>query len=133
MQWKYVKELSDEMLIKEFEDAQSYTFNKQYIDCVKQNNGGRPSKRVFLNEKGVERVVKSFLSFNKSDRETVWKVLDWNKEILEGKYIPFAIDNFGNIICFLKHDDSIVFIEHETGNVEKIASDYENFISNLRE
>lgn len=133
MQWKYIKTLQDENLIKEFEEMLSYNLNRGYVDCIKQNNGGRPSNRVFYTEQGTERVVKSFLSFNKEDRETVWKILDWNKDILEDKYIPFAIDNFGNIICFFKQDDSVVFIEHETGIVEKIASDFESFISGLTE
>lgn len=131
MQWNYVKVLQNENAINEFEEMLSYKLNESYVDCIKQNNGGRPKNRVFYTENGTERVIKTFLSLNKEDRETVWKIFDWNKEILMDKYIPFAIDNFGNIICFYRYDDSIVFVEHETETVEKIATDFEGFMSCL--
>lgn len=37
---------------------------------------------------------------NLTDYKTVWKIFDWNKDELTNKYVPFGIDNYGNLICF---------------------------------
>ena len=131
MLWKYVKTLETHELIKDFENMVTNKVSGDYIECVKENNGGRPNKRTFYAASGTERVIKSLLSFNKNDRETVWKIWDWNHELLNDKYIPFGIDNFGNLICFYKNDDSVVFIEHETGDIEAVAKSFREFIDNL--
>ena len=86
--------------------------------CVLNYNGGRPSNRIFDTDSAKERELKSFLSFNKEDKETVWKIFSWNKDELKDKYIPFGIDNFGNLICFNADNDNIVFINHENLTVE---------------
>lgn len=93
----------------------------------------RPSKRIFDTDKVKERELKSFLSFNKEDRETVWKIFDWNKEELANKYVPFGIDNFGNLICFDANNDKIVFVNHEDMSVEAIAENFDGFMSGLYE
>ena len=131
MQYKYVKKLENEKLIKDFEKIVHFKFDDYFIDFIKENNGGRPSKKTFYTKNGEEIIVKTFLSFNKNDKENIWNILLWKEITFNGKYIPFAIDNFGNIICFYKKDSSIFFIEIETGNIEKVASNFKDFISNL--
>ena len=49
---------------------------------------------------------------------------------MKNNYIIFACDPFGNQICFDKNDDSIVFLEHETMSVEKIADSFSDLINN---
>lgn len=133
MEWKYVKTLSSADNINEFECLVKYAFPDDFRNCILSNNGGRPGKRVFDTNRNKERVLKSFLSFNKEDRETVWKIQDWNKEELSDRYIPFAIDNFGNLICFDAENDKVVFLELEYVTVEQIADNFTEFMSKLYE
>lgn len=133
MEWKYVKPLKGVDLIDDYECLVKYVFNDAFRKCVIENNGGRPSKKVFDTDKTKERELKSFLSFNHEDRETVWKIFEWNKEELTNKYVPFAIDNFGNIICFDANNDKIIFLNHEDLVVETIADNFETFINCLYE
>ena len=71
MEWKYVKELKSVDLIDDYECLVKYVFCDSFRRCVIANNGGRPSKKIFDTDKVKERELKSFLSFNKEDRETV--------------------------------------------------------------
>ena len=130
MGWKYVKQLSSEESIEAFERLVNYAFPKNFKDCVKQYNGARPKYRVFDTDKKTGRELKSLLSFNREDKETVWDIYEWSKTEHQGKYIPFAIDNFGNLICF-DRTGKIVFINHETLELEVVASSFEEFIGGL--
>ena len=131
MNWKYVKPLKSEDLISEFEKAQNIEFPESFKELVRINNGGRPEKDIFDTDAAKERTIKSFLSFNKEDRETVWKIADWNEDVLKDAYVAFGIDNFGNLICFKKNDLSVVFLDTESINEEMIADDFSAFIDKL--
>ena len=131
MEWKYVKPLSSEDDINEFECLVKYAFPEAFRECMKKYNGGRPEKKIFETDTSQERALKSFLSFNKNDRETVWKIYEWNKQELADRYVAFAVDNFGNLICFDANNDNIVFLNHEDLGVEKVADDFIEFINKL--
>lgn len=133
MEWKYVKPLESIGAVDDFEKAVGYTFSEDFKKCVQMNNGGRPSKRSFCTRSRREHTLKSFLSFNKSDRETVWKMYDWNSELLNNQFIPFAIDNFGNLICFDKRTGSVNFLDHETSEADFISKDFSDFMAALYE
>ena len=133
MEWKYVKPLSSEDNINDFECMIKYCFPDEFRNCVILHNGGRPSHKAFATDKTRERELKSFLSFNKEDKETIWKIHEWNKAELSNRYVAFAIDNYGNLICFDANNDSIVFINHENLEVEFIAPNFKIFIDNLYE
>lgn len=131
MNWKYVKPLKSKKLIKNFESKFNYKFPNSFISIVNKYNGGRPEKALFDTYMFNQRAIKSLLSFNEGDKETMWKISEWNKSELNNEYISFAIDNFGNLICFSIEDNSVVFLELESLNVEKIADDFDTFINNL--
>lgn len=133
MEWKYVKPLSSEDNINEFECLVKYAFPEDFRECIKKYNGGRPQKKIFDTDTTKERALKSFLSFNKNDRETVWRIYEWNKQELGDRYVAFAVDNFGNLICFDANNDHIVFLNHENLGVEKVADDFMEFINKLHE
>lgn len=63
----------------------------------------------------------------------MWKIQDWNREELSGKYVAFAIDNFGNLVCFEINSNKIVFFNHENGKIEQIADNFINFMECLYE
>lgn len=131
MEWKYVKPLTTEECINEFECLVKYSFPDNFRACVMKHNGGRPSKRAFDTNMSKERELKSFLSFNKEDRETVWKIHDWNSNELKDRYIAFAVDNFGDLICFDANNDKVVFLNMDNVNVEIIADDFVSFLECL--
>ena len=130
MDWKYVKPLSDKENIAAFEHMTAFSLPESFKECVKQHNGARPKYRGFDTDKQTGRELKSFLSFNREDKETVWKMYEACAVATKGQYIPFAIDNFGNLICF-DRSGQIAFIDHETLNIEKIAPDFDEFMNSL--
>ena len=132
MEWKYVKHLKSRKNIEDFEQLVGYSFPPEFRKQVIEHNGGRPANRIFNTNKRKIYALKSFLSFNHEDLETVWKIREWSKEILTDEYVAFAIDNFGNLICFDKSDDSVVFANHEDSSVEKIADTFSAFLEALR-
>lgn len=131
MNWKYVKPLKKTDSIYDFEESEKVEFPDSYIATVKKFNGGRPEKSIYDTDKTKERTIKSLLSFNDDDRETIRRTAENLKEELNGKYIAFASDNFGNLICFDKKDMSVVFFDLETLNTEKIANDFSAFLDKL--
>lgn len=133
MEWKYVKPLVSSEYINEFEGLVRYSFSDEFKNCILSNNGGRPSRKMFDTDFQKERALKSFLSFNKEDKETVWKIYDWNKKELSDKYVAFAIDNFGNLICFEIISEKVIFLNHENNNVEQIANNFVEFMAGLYE
>lgn len=133
MEWKYVKPLSSPECVREFENLAGYTFPDDFRQCIFNNNGGRPARRMFDTDVQKERVLKSFLSFNKEDRETVWKIRDWNKAALPDRYAAFAIDPFGNLVCFDTSNGKVIFWNHENGHIEQIADSFMEFMECLYE
>ena len=130
MDWKYVKPIKSLDLISEFENEFCYIFPDEYKQCVSQYNGGRPSKRIFDTSSSKEFEMKSLLSFNHYDRETIWSVNQRDDEFLTS-YIAFATDSSGNLICFNRKDNSIIFVNDETNSVDMIASDFSSFLDSL--
>ena len=131
MEMKYVKPLVDENVITSYEEVSGFMFPVSYKEFIAKFNGGRPSLKCFKTKAGSEKVIKSFLSFNRKDRESIWNVTEWNEAELQNQYIPFAIEPAGNLICMDKKDKSIVFIELETLRTESVSPDFKSFISEL--
>lgn len=130
MIWFSVKKLESEDLIREYEIKIDYNFPSDFIECVKENNGGCPEFENFNTRNNVE-VFNRLHSFNKSDRTNIWREFDWTGyEEMKSVYVIFACDPFGNKICFDKRDDSIIFLNHETMEVEKIADSFSDLINN---
>ncbi len=125
MTWRYIKPLVTD--IESYELKQDYEFPIEFKQLVTKYNGGRPSKCVFL-VNTQQRVMKSLLSFNLKDKDNIWNC---GSEIGD-RYIAFAIDNYGNTICFDRDDNSIVFRNHETEQVEYITDNFTEFLKILK-
>lgn len=147
MNWRFVEPLQSEDLINEYEEKIGYKFPEDFRECVRLNNGGYPEKKIFCSYKGKskrKRVFDYLLSFNKGDTDSIWQYNDWrgrfgdwfrysNGEI--ENYVKFAGDPFGNIICFDKRTDKIVFIDHEklsSFEVEEIADSFTELINSMK-
>jgi len=128
--WRYVKPLNKVGAISQYGSQVSIVFDSAFVECVTQNNGGRPSVSTFDTDKTKERTIKSLLSFNEDDAENIFKsnkVL--NKETTA--LIAFAIDNFGNYICFSKDNGEVMFYDFESGKTEKISDNFSIFLEKL--
>lgn len=127
-EWRYVKPLANENLIAETEKKLGFKFVGSYVTFVKKYNGGRPPISVFDTDITRERTIKSFLSLNPSDLENI---ITLNKTVpeLSSNVIAFAIDSFGNYICFEKTNGSIVFLDYETGEIERISDNFDDFLN----
>ncbi len=141
MNWRWAEPLESEDLIKEFEIKENYNFPKEYIDIIKNFNAGYPEFEEFISwqgERKIERVFSSLLSLNKGSKINMWHFNDslhriWAENREFDNYIVFASDPFGNIICFDKTNDHIVFIDHETLSIEPVADSFSEFIAGLKE
>ncbi|WP_257137725.1 SMI1/KNR4 family protein [Bacillus pseudomycoides] len=112
--------MSEEVVL-EVSNKLGVSFPKDYIDCVKKNNGGNVEPKLFdVNRK--ERVFGTLLSFDIENDEFILSVYADYKKTLPNRVIPIAFDPAGNLICFdYKNHDSnpkVVFWEHE-GATEK--------------
>jgi len=126
--WKYVKPLSNTNAIEDFEKENNITIPQDLKQCVKYNNGGRPSLNVFDTNKSRGRVFKTLLSFNKTDVENVFSLFS----IIHSKHkeiIPFASDPSGNYLC-IKGTKIVLFL-HENEMLEDIADSFSEFLSRL--
>lgn len=133
IQWKYVKQLTDNNVIRTYESEYGIEFNSDYIEIVKQFNGARPRPNTFDCDCRKECVFKSLLSFNESDKENIFEVSEWLKDRLPKNIIPFASDPAGNYICFDNNNksDKIVFWIHETNELIQIANSFVELIKGL--
>lgn len=133
MNCKYIKELKSIDLIDKFQQATEYKFCEFFRKFIAINNGGMPERNIFDTDKTKDRTVKSFLSFNCEDKESIWNAVNWLDDEMVDIYIPFALDNFGNMICFDRNDGSVVFIDLENLSIENIAKDFDDFLCVLHD
>jgi len=132
MEWKYVKKLWSPNLVEEYEKhiGLGFEFPLKYKEWVPKHSGGRPSSRCFVTVSGVERVLKTFLSFNRDDAESVWRNGGWVFSRYGKHFIPFAVDNFGNYICF-DAIGTVVFVSHDPLGCDVVAYSFEDFLNSL--
>lgn len=127
--WKYMIEVSNTSVFEEIEKERRIPFPKELKEFILKTNAATPSKYNFM-VGNDERVFGSVLSFNRNDSDTdsVFVAL---AAINDKNLIPFGIDPFGNYICYSINDNTIVFWNHETGNVVSTGDSLSDFISSL--
>lgn len=128
--WKYIKPLKDEKAVEDFLDCNNVRLPLEIIDCIKENNGGRPINEAFDTTVSKERVFKSLLSYNKSDKETIYAC--YSNVFKNKNLFPIASDPAGNFICVdLKNNNAIVFFELESSEKEFISDDFKELLDSL--
>ena len=130
LSWKYVKMLKNAKSVEDFENSSGLMLPEDMKAFLKINNGGRPSKHNFDTERSKGRVMKSLLSFNETDVETIYDAMNALKK--EKAYlVPFASDPAGNYICYNTRNQEIVLWLHETDTLERIAESFTEFTALL--
>ena len=99
------------------------------VKLLEVANGATPSKSKFM-LKVDEKLLGAILSFNPDEHEAdsfeTAMIIDFDKNIL-----PFAVDPFGNYICYNVNDGTIVFFDHEENSISIIATSLKDFMSML--
>ena len=132
--WKYVKTLGDRHAVGAFLEENNLSLPEDLIACLKNNNGGRPNRKTFDTDRSKEHMIKTLLSFNRGDAETVYTAFTTlRKEYQKFDLVPFASDPFGNFICYDDSRGDIVLWLHETNQTEKISDSFTDFLNMLYE
>lgn len=130
MEWKFIKELKSRDSIKEFEGVIGKELPKDYIEFIEKYNGARPKLKLFKTITGKEHVIKTFLSFNKTDIENIFSVNEWLQKDFNSEYFAIASDPAGNYIVYDKKFE-IYFWDHEINKFELITKTFTIFINIL--
>lgn len=129
MIWKYKIDLADEGVFPEIEEKYGVKIPEELKKLLRQANAATPSKYNFMLGTS-EKVLGAILSFNRGEKDidTVYTALD----VIEDKnLVPFAIDPFGNYICYCLKDKTVVFWNHETSCAISTNKNLEEFLESL--
>ncbi len=143
-EWFLGDTLKDPGLIAEFEQHVGYRLPEDFKMFVVEHNGCYAENELFYSYcrgKKIERVFNHLFSFNKDDIESIWMYHGlgwqraWDKAGGLDKYIAFANDPSGNMICFDKTDSKVVFINHEEKSaskmLEKVSNSFTEFVEGM--
>ena len=133
MRWNYIKPLENEAMLSEYEERIGYTYPAGFCDTVKKNNGGYPEKSSVDAQNGRNFSFKRLLSFNRSDKESVWRIGIPSDEGLADRFAVFALADSGDLFCFEKATDKVFVIDHETLEAIPVAASFTGFLRKLRD
>lgn len=125
MEWKYVKELKDYSIFEKIEKTYNIEIPAYLKEIIAKYNGGRPEKRLFDTKDSKERILQSLISFNKEDKANIFIY----EKLLKKGYIPFAITEFGDLICVNNINQSIEMFLHEMNEFEYVCNMIEDFFN----
>lgn len=127
--WKYKIDVSQLSVFDELEKQYGIQFPAELRDFITEHNAATPEKYHFM-VANTEKIFGAVLSVNKGepDTDTIYTALSCVKD---PTYIPFAIDPFGNYICYSSEDGAIVFWDHEANRVFSSEKKMNEFINSL--
>ena len=129
MNWKYKIDVANPNVFSDIEKKYGIVISEELRVFILTTNAATPSKYNFMLG-ATERVLGAILSFNEgeTDTDTVYTALS----TMEDKsLVPFAIDPFGNYICYSNKDNKVVFWDHETSGVSSTEKGLDEFLDSL--
>lgn len=118
--WKYVKPVNNRM-ITDFLCKHNVHLSNKMVQCMMENNGGRPSVYLFNTDKGKGYVFQSLFSYNPNDKCTIYDVYP---SLFENTPLfPIALESAGNIVCYNQESKCYVLWNHENNECETIIVD----------
>lgn len=123
MDWKYVKTISESELLKA-ENKLNIKLSTKLREVILNYNNGRPERNCFNTKTEQCKTIKKLLSYNKDDKDNVYIFSD----LTEKGYIPFAITEFGDVVCEYKQQ-TIYLYKHELEEFEYLSTNIEEFIN----
>ena len=127
MEWKYIKPLKDNSIFENIEKTYNVEIPRYLKEIITKYNGGRPERRLFDTQNSKERVLQGLISFNKEDKANIF-IYD---DLLKKGYIPFAITEFGDVVCINNETRCVVLYLHETENFENVCDKINDFFNLL--
>ena len=127
--WKYKIDISCNCVFGEIEKEYGVKFSDELKAFIAEYNAATPEKHRFM-VGTTERVFGAVLSVNKgeTDTDSIYTALD---VINDKDIIPFAIDPFGNYICYSSKDSTILYWNHETNTTLSTELNLIDFIESL--
>lgn len=133
MDFKYVKKVESKDSIIKFENKINQQIPNPLKEYLVKHNYGFPVKNHFC-KNSLDFHVKCLLSLNENDDENIFKFYDYTREDSKEigiDYIPFAIDNYGNIIAYIPDSLIVVFVDDETLEISNTKDDIDTFFEDL--
>lgn len=129
MNWKYKIDVANQNVFSNIEKKYGIVISEELRALILTANAATPSKYNFMLG-ATERVVGAILSFNEgeTDTDTVYTALS---TIEDKSLVPFAIDPFGNYICYSNNDNKVVFWNHETDVIVSTGKNLSEFLDSL--
>ena len=129
MDWKYKIDVVEQNVFSKIEKKYGITISEELRALILMANAATPSKYNFLLGT-TEKVFGAILSFNEGETgtDTVYTALS---TIEDKSLVPFAIDPFGNYICYSNNDDKVVFWDHETSGISSTGKGLSAFLDSL--
>ena len=131
MNWKYVKREGNPEDLFSFERLYHFSFPEDFEEYSIAHDGDCPDKKSFKTVNDNTGVLKLFLSFDHDKKENAWNTYKQNKSFLNNKYVPFAVDINGNLICFKRKNSKIVVVNRKTSEAEKVSDSFSEFFNSL--
>ena len=125
LEWKYVAPL-DEGQLARIEEHFVVSLPTDYKETLAQCNRGKPTLERFNTERQRECVLDYMIDLEGTVATA--------QAIPADNLIPIARDPFGNLIAFSMADgqvDAVVFWDHESNDIAKIASSFTEFLQKL--
>ncbi|PEZ09203.1 1,3-beta-glucan synthase regulator [Bacillus sp. AFS018417] len=117
------KTITDEH-IQQVEQYFGVKLPHDFIECVKQNDGGHPQPNTFDIEGQDDDVINNLLTFDLESEYYILQRYENIKDRLVDKVYPFARDPFGNFLCFDYRNNpqspTVIFWDHEEEMEEAI-------------
>lgn len=130
VEWKRCRALSNPNAVNDFMKKYNCILSKELVDCIITNNGGRPYPDVVSLGNGDESDVKALLSFNETDKENAYKIIEYFISKYHGSLVPFASDSAGNYYC---EKGRKIVLWTQDGEVIPVANSFTDFIDSLHE
>lgn len=132
-EFKYVVKVKSTNSLNDFEKLIGIKLPKFLAELILNNNYGYPVKKTFEGD-DFSFSIKCLLSLNKEDEENLFDFYRTTRDISEEiglNFIPFAVDDYGNLICFVPNTDFVVYIDEETLDVFNTKLTVEDFFGKL--
>ena len=129
IEWEYSVPLVDANKIDEIESKLIIKIPQQLKELIINNNAGYPSLSKCNIPGFGENDVKMLLSYNETDDETIFQIIDFFVKKFHKRVLPFASDSGSGYYCV--KDDIIVFVSEETWIPIPIAEHISDFFSLL--
>lgn len=110
-----------------------YDFPEDYTAYMVDLNPLKFKNNKFMTVRGKEKVLRCLLSFDSNDK--YYYILKFQKldSELEKKIVPFALLEFGDLLCFDRKTNNVVLYSSESDSIEMVANSFTDLLDKLSE